>query len=187
MNRFVCAALFNCEFTKPLTTQFIRSNGIDCTKYSRCSVGIKHIGRFFCVISSSRSFSDCNSSGNHISSHEHTSGLSRMKFKFNMHFYGECSTASMIQYQTHKKQWYEYQWKLHLNHKCNRIGEKNLPTISTTRNVSMIGSITSSGIRDNLLFWMFNVSSEFRFSNDEAGNTDILKSNINIKIDWLKW
>lgn len=72
------------------------------------------------------------------------------------------------------------------NWRAKKLREKNLPTISTTRNVSMIGSITSSGIRDNLLFWMFNVSSEFRFSNDEAGNTDILESNINIEIDWLK-
>lgn len=49
------------------------------------------------------------------------------------------------------------------------------PTMSTTRNVSMIGSMTSSGIRVSLLFWMFNVSSEFKFSNADAGNTDILK------------
>lgn len=74
--RLVFAALFNCEFTKRFPTQFIRSNGIDCTKYSRCSFGIKHIGRFFCVISSSRSFSDCNSSGNQINSHEQINGLS---------------------------------------------------------------------------------------------------------------
>lgn len=47
--------------------------------------------------------------------------------------------------------------------------------MSTTRNVSMIGSITSSGIRVSLLFWMFNVSSEFKFSNAEAGKTDMLR------------
>lgn len=76
INRLVVAPLFNCEFTKRLPTQFIRSSGIDCTKYSRCSFGIKHIGRFFCVISSSRSFSDCSNSGNQISSHEQTNGLS---------------------------------------------------------------------------------------------------------------
>lgn len=77
--RLVFAALFNCEFTKRFPTQFIRSNGIDCTKYSRFSFVIKHIGRFFCVISSSRSFSDCNSSGNQISSHEQINGLSNDK------------------------------------------------------------------------------------------------------------
>lgn len=76
ITRLVFAALFNCEFTKRLPTQFIRSNGIDCTKYSRCSFCIKHIGRFFCVISSSRSLSDCNNSGNQIRSHEHINGLS---------------------------------------------------------------------------------------------------------------
>lgn len=54
----------------------------------------------------------------------------------------------------------------------------HLPTMSTTRKVSMIGSITSSGIRVSLLFWMFNVSSEFKFSNDEAGNTEMLIKNI---------
>lgn len=41
----------------------------------------------------------------------------------------------------------------------------------------MIGSITSSGIFVSLLFWMFNVSSEFKFSNADAGNTDILEMN----------
>lgn len=46
--------------------------------------------------------------------------------------------------------------------------------MSTTRSVSMIGSITSSDIRDNLLFWIFNVSNEFKFSNADAGNTEIL-------------
>lgn len=46
--------------------------------------------------------------------------------------------------------------------------------MSTTRKVSIIGSITSSGIRVNLLFWMFNVSKEFKFSNDDAGNTEML-------------
>lgn len=73
----VAAPLFNCEFTSRLPTQFIRPSGIDCTKYSRCSFSIKHIGRFFCVISSSRSFNDCNSSGNQINSHEHINGLSK--------------------------------------------------------------------------------------------------------------
>lgn len=80
--RLVFAALFNCEFTKRFPTQFIRSNGIDCTKYSRFSLVIKHIGRFFCVISSSRSFSDCKSSGNQISSHEQINGLSNEKEHF---------------------------------------------------------------------------------------------------------
>lgn len=46
--------------------------------------------------------------------------------------------------------------------------------MSTTRSVSMIGSITSSDIRDSLLFWIFNVSNEFKFSNADAGNTEIL-------------
>lgn len=73
----VAAPLFNCEFTSRLPTQFIRPSGIDCTKYSRCSFTIKHIGRFFCVISSSRSFNDCNNSGNQINSHEHINGLSK--------------------------------------------------------------------------------------------------------------
>lgn len=86
VKRLVVAELFNCEFTKRFPTQFIRSNGIDCTKYSRCSFCIKHIGRFFCVISSSRSLSDCNNSGNQIRSHEHINGLSnsytRKKIKF---------------------------------------------------------------------------------------------------------
>lgn len=57
-------------------TQFIRSSGMLWTKYSRCSFGIVHMGRFFCVISSSRSFRSCNRFGNQISSHEQTSGLS---------------------------------------------------------------------------------------------------------------
>lgn len=34
----------------------------------------------------------------------------------------------------------------------------------------MMGSIMSSGIRTNLLFCMFSVSREFRFSNAMAGN-----------------
>lgn len=55
---------------------------------------------------------------------------------------------------------------------------KCLPTISTTRNVSIIGSIISSGIRDNLLFWIFNVSNELRFSKDDAGKADMLKIRI---------
>lgn len=75
------APLFNCELTNRLPTQFIRPSGIDCTKYSRCSFAIKHIGRFFCVISSSRSFNDCNNSGNQINSHEHCNGLSETKSK----------------------------------------------------------------------------------------------------------
>lgn len=74
--RLKFAPLFNCELTKRLPTQFIRSSGIDCTKYSRCSFDIVHIGRFFWVISSSRSFSDCNNSGNQISSHKQINGLS---------------------------------------------------------------------------------------------------------------
>lgn len=56
--------------------QFIRSIGILCTKYSRCSLGIVHMGRFFCVISSSRFLSSRNKFGNQIKSHEHISGLS---------------------------------------------------------------------------------------------------------------
>lgn len=86
ITRLVFAALFNCEFTKRLPTQFIRSNGIDCTKYSRCSFCIKHIGRFFCVISSSRSLSDCNNSGNQIRSHEHINGLSNNHKKNHINF-----------------------------------------------------------------------------------------------------
>lgn len=61
---------------KFLPTQFIRSSGIVCTKYSRCSFGIVHIGRFFCCISSSRFFKSCSKRGNQINSHEHNSGLS---------------------------------------------------------------------------------------------------------------
>lgn len=77
----VAAPLFNCAapLVSTLPTHFMRSNGIDCTKYSRCSFVIKHIGRFFCVISSSRSFSDFNNSGNQVSSHEHINGLSEKK------------------------------------------------------------------------------------------------------------
>lgn len=49
------------------------------------------------------------------------------------------------------------------------------PIISTTRNVSIMGSITSSGMRTSLLFWIFSVSREFRFSNAIAGRTLILQ------------
>lgn len=54
-------------------------------------------------------------------------------------------------------------------------GNEYSPTMSTTRNVSIIGSITSSGIRVSLLFCMFNVSNEFKFSNASAGSTSMLK------------
>lgn len=65
---------------------------------------------------------------------------------------------------------------------CSRFPPSNvlihaqvyLPTISTTRNVSIIGSITSSGIRVSLLFWIFSVSREFKFSNADAGSTEML-------------
>lgn len=59
-----------------LPIQFIRSSGILCTKYSRCSLGIVHIGRFFCVISSSRFLRSCSRLGNQIRSHEQINGLS---------------------------------------------------------------------------------------------------------------
>lgn len=61
-----------------------------------------------------------------------------------------------------------------------------LPIISTTRNVSMIGSITSSGMRVNLLFCMFNVSSEFKFSNAIAGNTLMLFEKTKKKITTIQ-
>lgn len=41
--------------------------------------------------------------------------------------------------------------------------------MSTTRNVSIIGSITSSDIVVSLLFWMLRVSNEFKFSKAIAG------------------
>lgn len=59
--------------------QFMRSSGIFWTKYSRCSVGMVHMGRFFCVISSSRFLSSRNKFGNQIKSHEQISGLSGMR------------------------------------------------------------------------------------------------------------
>lgn len=71
------AAPFDCAFIELLPTQFMRLTGIACTKYSRFSGCIVHIGRFFWVISSSRSFNNCTRSGNHVSSHEQTNGLSR--------------------------------------------------------------------------------------------------------------
>lgn len=65
---------------KFLPTQFMRSSGIDCTKYSRCSFGIVHIGRFFWVISSSRFLRSCSKFGYQTNSHEHTNGLSIVFF-----------------------------------------------------------------------------------------------------------
>jgi len=46
---------------------------------------------------------------------------------------------------------------------------QNLPIMSTTRSVSITGSIISSGMRASLLFCMLNVSNEFKFSNAIAG------------------
>lgn len=171
-------ALFDGEYTgNEFLTQFIRSNGIDCTKYSRCSLDIKHIGRFFCVISSSRSFSDCNNCGNQIRSQEQINWLSnecrkkrekKIQLKCVIHFFGVFFFVSD-----------EYEWKKRTSSMQVQLGNSThflyySPTMSTTRKVSRIGSITSPGIFVNLLFWMFNVSSEFRFSNDDCGNTSIL-------------
>lgn len=52
---------------------------------------------------------------------------------------------------------------------CCCSQSNNLPIISTTLKVSIIGSMTSSGIRDSLLFCMLSVSNELRFSNANAG------------------
>lgn len=46
--------------------------------------------------------------------------------------------------------------------------------MSTTLRVSIIGSITSSGILVSLLFWMLSVSKEFKFSNAIAGKVLML-------------
>lgn len=51
----------------------------------------------------------------------------------------------------------------------------HLPVISIILSVSMTCSIISCWIRVNLLFWIFKVSSEFKFSNIMLGNTLILK------------
>lgn len=56
------------------------------------------------------------------------------------------------------------------------------PIISTTRNVSTMGSITSDGMRVSLLFWMFSVSRELRFSNTMLGRVLMLvNEKINMK------
>lgn len=47
--------------------------------------------------------------------------------------------------------------------------------MSTTRNVSIIGSMTSSGILTSLLFWMLSVSNEFKFSKAIAGKLLMLR------------
>lgn len=169
--------------------QFMRSTGIDCTKYSRCSLAMVHIGRFFCVISSSRFFKSCNKFGNHVNSHEHINGLSaqKAKAKFFKRFIWFFSCVSLRcknlqSFIPHSIVNTEHEhWTLNMNSIQNWwakiINELKWysPTMSTTRNVSIIGSITSSGIRDNLLFWMFNVSNELRFSNASAGSTSMLK------------
>lgn len=58
--------------------------------------------------------------------------------------------------------------------KTNRKCSGNSPIISTTRNVSITGSIISSGMRTNLLFCKCNCSSEFKFSKAMAGRTLML-------------
>lgn len=59
--------------------------------------------------------------------------------------------------------------------------------MSTTRSVSIMGSITSSGIRVNLLFCMFNVSNEFKFSNASAGSASILKFQQTKELIGIRW
>lgn len=50
-----------------------------------------------------------------------------------------------------------------------------LPVISIWRRVSMIFSVTSSGMCTSLLFCRLRVSSELRFSNTRGGSTLILE------------
>lgn len=70
--------------------QFILSIGIVCTKYSRCSDVIVHMGFFFWLISSSRSFNSLSKFGNHNNSHEQINGFSvRMKNRKNVENYCE--------------------------------------------------------------------------------------------------
>lgn len=68
--------LLMAERPRFLPMQFILSSGMFWTKYSRFSELMVHIGRFFCVISSSRFFSSLRRVGNQMSSHEQINGLS---------------------------------------------------------------------------------------------------------------
>lgn len=74
--------------------------------------------------------------------------------------------------------------QIHMRY-TDTLHKKHIPIISTTLNVSITGSITSSGIRTSLLFWMFNVSREFKFSKAIAGNTLMLYNKTGKKI-WIK-
>lgn len=66
-------------------------------------------------------------------------------------------------------------------------GEKQIdcyvPIISTTRNVSSIGSIISSGICCSLLFCRFSVSREFRLSKPIVGSWWILIRNHSLSMN----
>lgn len=135
--------LRSARFILPM--QLMRSRGIFCTKYSRCSLAIVHIGRFFWFVSSSRSFRSCNRFGNQTSSHEQISGLSTIGHTIINYIYDN----------------------LHNMLNC-------VPIISIPRSVSRTGSITSSGIRVNLLFCSLSVSNEFRFSKTMGGKTCML-------------
>lgn len=93
-SRSLAFAPLSDECPKFLPGQFMRSSGIDCTKYSRCSFVIVHIGRFFCVISSSRFFRSCSRFGNQISWHEQMSGLSAGGRGGRCHIAGATAPAS---------------------------------------------------------------------------------------------